>query len=115
MRYILLIYSKEVPERRNYDAHWRLIAEAERRGVFVAAEPLEAPSGAATVHLENGRSFVSDGPFAETKEQLAGFYVLDCQSQEEAMEWAARVLAACGGTQKVEVRRMPGMGARSSA
>jgi len=41
--------------------------------------------------------------------------VLDCQSQEEALEWAARVLAACGGTQKVEVRRMPGMGARSSA
>jgi hypothetical protein len=107
----LLIYSKEVPERRNFAGHWRLIDEASREGVFVAAEPLDGPTIAPVARP--GR-LQTDGPFAETKEQLAGFYILDCQSEGEAVKWAERVLSTCDGMQRVEVRRMPGMPERRS-
>jgi hypothetical protein len=120
MRYMLLIYSKEQPggpgreiAERNYDGHLALMNEAARTGVFVAAEPLAPTSSATTVRVENGKSMVTDGPFAETKEQLAGYYILDCQNLDEAIEWAARIPTACrGGGGCVEIRPMPGIPAR---
>lgn len=116
MRYILLIHSRELPvppdgsvPPRNFGAHRALIEEATRKGVFVAAEPLAPASSAMTVRVENGKPMVTDGPFAETKEQLAGYYILDCGSVYEAMEWAAKIPGACSTTVSVEIRSMPGI------
>ena len=113
MRYMMLIYSKEAPgETRSVsDAHRALIAEAARKGILVAAEPLAPTSTATTVRVESGKALITDGPFAETKEQLAGYYILDCANLDEAIEWAARIPTACKGQEGcVEIRPMPGIG-----
>lgn len=110
MRYMMLIYSRETdstPEaqRRVSDAHHALMQEAARRGLFRAAEPLEPSCTATTVRVSDGKALVTDGPYAETKEQLAGYYILDCRDLDEALEWAARIPTACkGGNGCVEVR-----------
>lgn len=116
MRYMLLIYSKEqsgtTPElsERNYTGHMAVMEDAARKGIFVAAEPLAPTSTATTVRVENGKTLITDGPFAETKEQLAGYYILDCPNLDEALEWAARIPTACkGGEGCVEVRPLPGI------
>ena len=121
MRYMMLIYSKEQPgggrdmSERNYHAHWALMDEAARGGVFIAAEPLGPSSSATTVRIGHDQTIVTDGPFAETKEQLAGFYILDCKDVNEAIEWAARIPAACrSGEGSVEIRLMPGLPAREA-
>jgi hypothetical protein len=55
--------------------------------------------------LQNGSPIITDGPFAETKEQLAGYYILDCKDLDEAVGWAAKIPTACGGLQGcVEIR-----------
>jgi hypothetical protein len=120
MRYMMLIYSKEQPgglegeaAERNYMGHLGLMQEAARKGIFVAAEPLAPTSTATTVRVENGKALITDGPFAETKEQLAGYYILDCQNLDEAIEWAARIPTMCkGGEGCVEIRPLPGIPAR---
>ena len=113
MRYMLLIYSNErateamSPEEdsRIRAEHWAIMQETSRRGMFKGADPLEPTSAATTVRIDNGKVLVTDGPFAETKEQLAGYYILDCKDLDEALEWAARIPTACaGGSGCVEVR-----------
>jgi hypothetical protein len=57
------------------------------------------------VRIENGKTLITDGPFAETKEQLAGYYILDCQDLDEALAWAAKIPTGCrGGIGCIEVR-----------
>jgi hypothetical protein len=119
MRYILLIYSKEeegaTPEERNgvVMGHRAVMEETSRRGVFRAADPLEPTATATTVRRQDGKVLITDGPFAETKEQLAGYYILDCQDLDEALAWAAQIPTGCrGGVGCVEVRpirEMPGL------
>jgi len=117
MRYMMLIYSKEQPggpdrevSERDYTRHVALMEEAARKGVFIAAEPLAPTSCATTVRVENGKRLVTDGPFAETKEQLAGYYILDCENLDDAIEWAARIPTACKGAEgSVEIRPLPGI------
>jgi len=112
MRYMMLIYSKEQPDpsARVYSGHRAVMEEAARKGVFIAAEPLAPTSSATTVRIESGKALVSDGPFAETKEQLAGYYILDCRNLDEAIEWAAKIPTACkGGAGCVEIRPLPGI------
>jgi hypothetical protein len=76
--------------------------EAVAQGAMIACEPLEASSVATTVHVrENGDRIVTDGPFAESKEQLGGFCVLDCKNLDEALEWARKVPMRTGS---IEVR-----------
>jgi hypothetical protein len=110
MRYMLLIYSAErerTPEemRSVGEGHIALMQEAERRGALIAASPLEPTSTATTVRNRGGEVLVSDGPFAETKEQLAGYYLLECANLDEAIEWAGRIPTSClGGQGCVEVR-----------
>jgi len=113
MRYMLLIYSNEQsmeatsPEEQERIAaqHGAVMEETSKRGILRGAEPLEPTSTATTLRIENGKVLVTDGPFAETKEQLAGYYILDCQDLDEALEWAAKIPTACaGGTGCVEVR-----------
>ena len=60
------------------------------------------PDTATTVKVRNGERLVTDGPFAETKEQLGGFYLLECKDLDEAIEWAAKIPGAQNGT--IEVR-----------
>src|SRR5262249_2972663 len=112
MRYMFLVYSKELPNGMTAEeqeeiraAHWAVMEEARRRGVFHAAEPLEPTATATTVRVQQGKVLVTDGPFAETKEQLAGYYILDCKDLDEALEWAAKIPTACkGGHGCIEVR-----------
>ncbi|HUN67912.1 MAG TPA: YciI family protein, partial [Burkholderiales bacterium] len=67
-------------------------------------------STATTVRLRDGRPLITDGPFAETKEQLAGYYILDCKDLDEAIEWAARIPTGCKGREGcIEIRPMPGL------
>ena len=121
MRYMLLIYSNEKategmsPEedKRIRAGHRAVMDETNRRGIFKGADPLQPTSSATTVRVENGKVLVTDGPFAETKEQLAGYYILDCKDLDEALEWAAKIPTACGGgTGCVEVRPIREMGRR---
>jgi hypothetical protein len=119
MRYMMLIYSKEDPsgmqERaaRDYDRHAALMEEATRKGVLIAAEPLAPIASATTVRVADGNALVTDGPFAETKEQLAGYYIIECPDLDEAIEWAAKIPTACrGGEGCIEIRPMPGLPAR---
>lgn len=113
MRYMFLIYSNEQAteaisqeEMHSLGAkHWAVMQEASRSGIFKSAEPLQATTTATTVRVQDGKEMITDGPFAETKEQLAGYYILDCKDLDEALEWAAKIPTACaGGTGCVEVR-----------
>lgn len=113
MRYMLLIYSREddsaTPEQLQQiaAAHGTIMEEAARCGIFRAAEPLAPSSTATTVRVESGQVLLTDGPFAETKEQLAGYYILDCEDLDEALEWAAKIPTGCQGALGcIEVRPM---------
>ncbi len=70
-------------------------------GAMVSGEGLQASATSKTLRVENGERIVTDGPFAETKEQLGGFYVIDCASMDEALEWAAKVPSAERGSTEV--------------
>jgi hypothetical protein len=84
------------------------MAESTRKGVLIGAEPLAPTSTATTVRTENGKTLVIDGPFAETKEQLAGYYIMECKDLDEAIDWAARIPTECQGRQGcIEIRPMP--------
>jgi hypothetical protein len=103
MRYMMLIYSQEdeaaTPEDRTavFAAHQQVMDQTRARGIFCAADPLQPSVTATTVRVHDGQSLVTDGPFAETKEQLAGYYILDCQDLDEALAWAAKIPTACAG------------------
>jgi hypothetical protein len=111
MQYLLLIYTPEPvaeaevpPEARQaeqaaYDAFTRTVRE---RRAMVAGEALQPTSTATSVRVRDGGTLVTDGPFAETKEALGGFYLLDCRDLDEAIELAARIPGAREGT--VEIR-----------
>jgi hypothetical protein len=80
------------------------------------AEPLAPTSTATTVRVRHGETLVTDGPFAETKEQLAGYYIIECENLDEAIEWASKIPTACkGGEGCIEIRPMPGIPALSEA
>jgi hypothetical protein len=110
MQFALLIY--ESPEAfaarksdgtDSYTGAWRAYHKAlVESGVFVGGEPLEAPETGTTVRIQNGKRGVQDGPYADTKEQLGGFTILELPSLDAALEWAARCPAASSGA--VEVR-----------
>ena len=120
MRYMMLIYTKErasglAPEQAEQlmDAHGAVIQEATQKGILQGAEPLGPITTATTVRVESGKALITDGPFAETKEQLAGYYILDCKNLDEAIEWAAKIPTSCkGGEGCIEVRPLPGLPAR---
>jgi hypothetical protein len=103
MRYMMLIYSQEDESATAEElqeiaaAHHALMEETALRGIFRAADPLKSASVATTVRVQDGKVLITDGPFVETKEQLAGYYILDCQDLDDALEWAARIPTACRG------------------
>jgi hypothetical protein len=111
MRYMMLIYSQEnesaTPENMGAvaAAHRSLMDEVRSRGILCAADPLQASSTATMVRVQDGDALITDGPYAETKEQLAGYYILDCKDLDEALAWAAKIPTACAGVAGcIEVR-----------
>ncbi len=113
MQYMLLIYNCERPEPGDPafpDALARVNAfadECRSRGVFVSGHPLQAESTATTVAVREGKTLITDGPFAETHEHLGGVYVLDCRNLDEALELAALCPMAADGS--IEVRPIAGV------
>lgn len=103
MKYLCLVYLEEEKLRAVPDSECLACGTGFRRsGLLVAAEALQPVKTAATVRVRNGKVSVTDGPFAETKEQLAGFYLLDARDLNEAIEAAAKIPPAREGS--VEVR-----------
>ncbi len=98
MQYIMLIYSRErvegMPTEKGQslmEAHWKFSDEARAKGILRQGAPLAPSAGAATIRRTEEQTTVTDGPYAETKEQLAGFYVLECETLEEAIEWGKKI------------------------
>jgi hypothetical protein len=109
MRYLLLIYTAEPADTSDPDA---LMGELDdynvftqwtiERGIFKAGEALHPTSAATTVQVRNGRTITTDGPYAETKEALGGFYMIEARDLDEAIDAAARIPGARHGS--IEVR-----------
>ena len=118
MKYLCLIYgnekSPEVAGVNDWDTmmkeHGAFSAEAGPAGVIVGGEALQDTTTATTIRDTKGSDVVTDGPFAETKEQLAGFYAIDAASLDEAVAIAAKIPPACVGS--IEVRPVRTLAAR---
>ena len=109
MRYLLLIYGQELEEAppddvaaASHAAYAAFSADVKARGLFLAGEALTPTSTATTVRVVNGETVTTDGPFAETKEALGGFYLIEARDLDEAIETAAKIPAAREGS--IEVR-----------
>jgi len=110
MQYICLIYSAEntgpQPDTPEFNAmlqeYGKFTQEVQEKGVLVAGDALQPVSTATTVTRENGKIEITDGPFAETKETLGGYYLLECKSLDEAIEHAAKIPTATHG--RIEIR-----------
>lgn len=110
MLYMLLIYGNEADYARMTEeeraammqGHAAFANEALQRGILKGGAALQPTSTATTVRVRNHKKMIIDGPFAETKEQLAGTYLLDCKDRDEAVELAARIPDALFGS--IEIR-----------
>jgi hypothetical protein len=110
VKYLLLIHFDQetwgglsVSERQTiYEEHLQLSEQLTAKGQYLGGHPLRPPATAANVRLRDGKRLVTDGPFAETREQLGGYMLIDVQDLDEAVGIAARVPGARMGT--VEVR-----------
>jgi len=103
MKYLCLVYLEKDKLHAVSDGECLACGNAFRdSGVLLAAEPLEPVDTATTVRVRNGKTYITDGPFAETKEQLAGFYLLDARDLNEALIMASKIPPAREGS--VEVR-----------
>ena len=110
MQYMLLIYGDERrwaslspdEERAIYDEYVAFTRELEEAGKIVGAQELQPTATATTVRVRDAETLVTDGPFAETAEALGGYYVIEAESLDEAVEWAAKIPAAREGA--IEVR-----------
>jgi len=110
MQFAMLIYesSEAFAARKSdgtdaYTGAWRAYHKAlVKAGLFVGGDPLQVPDTGTTIRIKDGKRHVQDGPYADAKEQLGGFTILEAPSLDAALEWAARCPAASYGA--VEVR-----------
>ena len=110
MQYVLLIYgdegamasASEDDVRAMYAEYGKFTEDLRSNGAMVAGDELQPATTAKTVTVRNGDRLVTDGPFAETKETLGGYYVIEADSEDKALEWAAKIPSARHG--KIEVR-----------
>ncbi|MCO7227495.1 YciI family protein [Pleionea sp. CnH1-48] len=110
MQYMFLIYSEEAKDPMpGTDAFNKMMAGFEQLGAelaeskrLIAGEALNPVSTASTLRIRDGKTEVTDGPFAETKEVLGGLYILECENLDEALEIAAKIPVAGWGS--IEVR-----------
>jgi hypothetical protein len=110
MEYMLLIYTPtDTPSREGEEAQamfaefGRYTQSIQEAGAMVGGDPLQPPDMATTVRSEDGEILTTDGPYAETKEWLGGYYKIDVESLDEALEWAGRIPSLRYGD-RVEVR-----------
>jgi hypothetical protein len=103
MKYLCLVYLEKDKLHAVPDSECMACGSGFRQGgVLVAAEALQPVDTATTVRVRNGKTYITDGPFAETKEQLAGFYLLDARDLNEAIQMATKIPPAREGS--IEVR-----------
>ena len=109
MKYMLLMYADEsqgpkTPEeiRAAAPAWYAFGQEASTAGVLLSNNGLSPSTDATTVRIRSGKTLITDGPFAETHEQLAGYYLLECQDLDEALRWAKKIPITQYGS--IEVR-----------
>jgi hypothetical protein len=110
MQYLILIYSDEKAganaTKEEIDAwmgeYWAYTEAMDKAGVRKGGEALQPTATATTVRVKDGKKVTTHGPFAETKEQLGGYYLVDCSNLDEAIDWAARCPSARVGS--IEVR-----------
>jgi hypothetical protein len=110
MQYMLLIYNdphgwesmSEAERGEVFNAYGTFTAELQASGKMVAGDALQATDTATSVRVRDGETLTTDGPFAETKEVLGGYYLIDVESLDEALEWGSKVPGARYGT--IEVR-----------
>ena len=107
MKYLLLVYMNEnamnqAEREQCYGDSTQLCHDLAEKGQFLGANPLHPVATATSVRVRDGRRLVTDGPFAETREQLGGYFLVDAKNLDEALAVAARIPAASRGT--VEVR-----------
>ncbi len=115
MKYMLLIYLdeqvlSETERQACYIESTELAHEIHSNGKFLGANPLQPAAMATSVRVRDGKRFVTDGPFAETREQLGGYFLIDAKDLDDAISIAARIPMAKRGT--VEVRpviEIPGL------
>lgn len=106
MKYMLLIYENDAERVEKMDERMPTCAAysaaMRKAGIYVCGERLRAISSATSVQVNDGKTHVIDGPFADTKEQLGGFHVIDVPDLDTALQWASRCPSAARGV--VEVR-----------
>jgi len=110
MQYMLLIYNDpnawdSMPEDEQgavFNAYGTFTAELQESGKLVAGDALQPIATATSVRVRDGETLTTDGPFAETKEVLGGYYLIDVDTLDEALEWGAKIPGAAYGT--IEVR-----------
>jgi hypothetical protein len=107
VKYLLLIYEEEkaldeTERQRCYGESAQLAYQLDAAGQFLATAPLQPTSTATSVRVRDGKQFVTDGPFAETREQLGGYFLIDANDLDGAIAIAARIPGARRGT--VEIR-----------
>jgi hypothetical protein len=112
MKYLCLVYGEEQKMREVDDLHCLAFDQSVRKsGQCIASEALQPVSTATTVRVRNGKVSVTDGPFAETKECLAGFYMIEARDLNEAIQIASRIPPAQIGSIEVRpirpIREMP--------
>jgi len=117
MKYMLLIYADEqawteAEREQCYGESTQVAHQLKANGNYLAANPLQPVATATSVQVRDGKRLVTDGPFAETKEQLGGYFLVDARDLDEAIEIAGRIPGARKGT--VEIRpvvEIPGLSA----
>jgi hypothetical protein len=119
MRYLLQLYGPPVRPEELTPEQWQGVVEAHttfhrelsEAGAFIDSSPLAPPSEARTIQIRRGDRLVIDGPFAETKEVLGGYYLIEAESLEAAVEWAQRLRHDADGS--IEVRPLLELGVDS--
>ncbi len=117
MRYLLMLFAEEkvglqIPADQMAGFMGQMYAYREalqKAGAFIETAPLMPTTEACTLRVENGETRVQDGPYAETREQFGGYYLIQAGDMDEARKWAARCPAATWGTIEIrQIRDMPG-------
>jgi hypothetical protein len=116
MQYLLLIYGEEklwdayteTEKQTMYKGYGELIQDMKQKGNYMGGHQLQPVAMATTVRVRNGKKSITDGPFAETKEQLGGYFLVEAKNLDEALALAARIPSATEGS--IEVRPVVMMG-----
>jgi hypothetical protein len=113
MLYMFLLHSNEQDSPMNPEeamgAHFAFAEEARARAAYVASEAIGGTAAATTVRVRDGKTMLTDGPFAEAKEVIGGFYILDCKDLDEALKYAAKIPnAKAAGVEVRPVMHVPG-------